>query len=188
MAVAVRAQTNQVPKATTPERSYTGIVSYVNTNDQTFRVKRWLLPGKQFAYGKTCAITLSYAMLNNGLGTAEDLRRGEKVTVGYENAHGVLIAGRIEQRPMQFTGTVKEINVEKHLLTLHHGMLNKRLTIATDCIIDFHNEKAGTLSDIHPGDHVVVIYEIPDDVPMAWQITKEDPSAGVKDHSSANRQ
>lgn len=144
----------------------------VNTNEQIIQVKRWIFPSKRFMYTKNCAISLLYAMLDNGVGTAGNLRRGEKVTVGYQVAHGVLIADRIEQRPMQFTGRVKEINPENHLLTLHQRMANRRFTIATNCIVVLHNTQAGTLADIHAGDQVTVLYEIPDGIRMAWQITK----------------
>jgi hypothetical protein len=155
-----------------PEKSYTGVVTAVNTNQQTFQVKHSFLPGKQFTYSKNCAVTLLYAMLNNGVDTAENVRPGEKVTVSYQNDHGVRLADRIEQQPMQLTGTVKEINPEQHLLIVHERMSHKRLTIASNCMIALHDHAPGTLTDIHPGDQVEVLYELPDGVPMAWQITK----------------
>lgn len=159
-------------QSTTAERTYTGLVIDVNTNEQCIQVKRWLLPSKHFWYGRNCTITLLYAMLDNGVGTAGNLRRGEKVTVGYESAHGVLVADRIEQQPMQFTGRVEKINPENHLLTLHQWLANKRLPIATNCIIVVQKTRAGTLADIHPGDQVVANYELPGRNPVVWQISK----------------
>jgi hypothetical protein len=172
MAAALRAPADPVPKANPPERSYTGMVVDVDTNEQIFWVKRWLLPGKQFVFGDDCRITLLYAMVNNGVGSGANLRQGEKVTVGYQLARGVRIADRIEQQPMQLTGTVKAVDLKKHVLILHRRMSNQRLAIAPNCIITLQNKNPATLADIHPGDHVVVIYEMPDDVPVAWQITR----------------
>jgi hypothetical protein len=39
-------------------------------------------------------------------------------------------------------------------------------------MIALHDHTPGTLTDIHPGDQVEVLYELADGVPMAWQITK----------------
>ena len=185
--VAVPVPADPMPKATTPDRSYTGIVTDVNTNEHCFQVKRWLLPSRQFLYGQNCAITLLYAMLNDGVGSTGSLRRGEKVTVGYQITHGVRIANRIDQQPMQFIGTVKEVNLEKGLLILHQWMSNKRLTITRNCVVALQNEKAGTLADIHPGDHIVVDYELPGDVPLAREITETNPSARPSNDPIVNR-
>ncbi len=111
-------------------------------------------------------------MLKNGVGTPGDLRPGEKVAVSYQDSRGVHVADQIEQQRMQFSGTVKEINPEKHRLTLRRWVLGKKMNIAPDCITILGDNKAGGLSDIRSGDHVVVIYETPIGIPTAWQITK----------------
>lgn len=175
--VVLRASADPAPKKLVAERNYTGVVTCVDTNEQIFRIKRSLLPAKQFAYGDKCEITLLYSILKNGVGTSADLRPGEKVTVGYQDSHGVHIADRIEQQPMQFSGTVKELNPERHRLTLRRWILNKRMNIAPDCITVLDGDKACTLDDIHSGDHVVVIYETPGGNLMAWQITKTNAAS-----------
>lgn len=158
-------------KVTMPGKNYTGIVSCVDTNEHIFQIKRPLLPARQFAYGDNCEITFLYTMLRNGGGTSGDLRPGEKVTVSYQDSHGVNITGRIEQQPMQFSGTVKDINPQNHTLTLRRWILDRRLNVAPDCIAVL-DDKPGTLADIHSGDQVVVTYETPGGHPTAWQITK----------------
>jgi len=172
MAAALQAPADPLIKPVAPEKHYTGMVIDVDTNEQIVVVKRWLFPGKHFAYSKDCAIYLLYAMMDNGVGTAGNFRPGEKVTVSYQSAHGVLVADRIEQRPLQWSGKVKAIDPGNHLLILHQGLANHRLTIATNCIVLLHQTKAGTLADIHPGDQVAVVYELPDHTPTAWQITR----------------
>jgi hypothetical protein len=63
-----------------------------------------------------------FITVENNHGTANDLRPGEKVTVSYQASHGVLIADRIEQRPVRFEGMVAAIDPGKHTLTLHLWM------------------------------------------------------------------
>jgi hypothetical protein len=168
----LRAPADPVSPAAGPEQNYTGIVTYIDTNEQMLRIQRSLLSARKFVYSDNCQITLLYSSLNNGDGTVGNLRPGEKVTVSYQDAHGVKIPDRIEQQPMQFSGIVNEINLEKHTLTLHRRILDQRLDIATDCIAMLGNDKPGSLADIHPGDRVSVIYETPNGHPTAWQITK----------------
>jgi hypothetical protein len=168
----LRAPADPVPKPPEPEKNYTGIVTCVDTNEQVLRIKRSLLSARQFAYGDNCAITLLYAELKNEAGTSGGLRPGEKVTVSYQDSHGVKIPDRIEQQPMQLSGTVTAINPANHTLTLRRWLLDRRLNIAADCITMLGNDRVGALTDIYPGDQVVVVYETPDCRPTAWQITK----------------
>jgi hypothetical protein len=171
----LRAPADPASQMTGPGKNYTGTVICIDTNEQVFRVKMSPVSAKQFAYGTNCEITLLYAMLKNTTGTPADLRPGEKVTVSYRDCHGVNIPDRIEQQPMQLAGTIKEINLAKHTLMLRQGNADKRFGIAADCITLLSDNHAGTLADIHSGDQVAVIYEIPDDRPTAWQITKANP-------------
>ena len=171
-AVVLRASADPSPKIPEPGRSFTGVVTCVDTNKQVFHVKRPFWPARQFAYGGKCEMCMLYAMLQNGMGMSVDLRPGEKVTVGYQDARGVHIACRIEQQRMHVSGTVKELNAEKRRLTLHRWTLDKQMNIASDCITLLGADKAGTLADIHPGDRVDVVYETPGGAPVAWQITR----------------
>jgi hypothetical protein len=177
LALALRAWADPLPQGPKLERSCTGIVLSVNTNEHVVRVKRPFWPAKQFAYGDKCEITLLYAMSKNGIGTSGDLRPGQKVTVSFQESHGALIANQIEQQPMQYVGTVSRINLEKHRLALRRWIFDKRLNIAADCITILGDHGVGTLADIRPGDPVVVLYETPGGNPTAWQITKTAPPA-----------
>ena len=87
-------------------------------------------------------------------GAANNLRPGEKVTVSYRNAHGVLVADHIEQQPMRFAGIIKRIDPNKRTLVLRRRVLFMQLDISPDCVTVLPNEKAGSLADIHPGDQV----------------------------------
>jgi hypothetical protein len=101
-----------------------------------------------------------------------DLRPGANVMVRYQDAHGVLIADRVEQQPMRFEGMVKAIDPDKRVLILHRPGLTKTLQIADNCKITLRNDKPGTLADILPGSHVTVTYETPAGKPTAREIAQ----------------
>jgi hypothetical protein len=163
---AFRASADQTATAAKPEKSYTGTVVSVDPQEQMLSVKAWLLSEKAFNLGDKCA----YTLLDKNDGTANDLRPGEKITVSYQASHGVLIADRVEQRPMQFEGVVTAIDSGKHTLTLHRRGLDKRLEIASGCIVVLRGEQRGAFADIQPGDHVTVTYEMPGGKPSAREI------------------
>ena len=61
-------------------------------------------------------------------GAIGDLRPGQKVTVGYQDAHGVLVADRVTQQPMRDEGMVKAIDPATQTLTLHLGVMDKTVS------------------------------------------------------------
>jgi Cu/Ag efflux protein CusF len=154
--------------ATTPEKSRTGTVISVDPKEHTLSLKEWTTWRKHFNLGDTC----TYVLLDNAHSTINDLRPGEKVTVSYRNAHGVLIAGRVTQIPMQLEGTVEAINPADHHLTMHWRTWNRQLQLADNCNVVLLHQTPGPLSAIRPGDHVTVTYELPDGVPTAREIAQ----------------
>src|SRR6266581_1176010 len=110
------------------EKTYTGIVVSVDPKEHVVNVKRFLWT-KKFNLGDSC----TYTFVGKGPGALEDLRPGQKVMLSYQNAHGVLVVDRVEQKPMRYEGTVKAIDPQKRTLTVHLDALDKRLQIADDC-------------------------------------------------------
>lgn len=159
---------DQAAPAGGSEKSYTGQVISVDQPNRVISVKSWIFSKRQFSLGDNCACV----MLGNQNNTADDLRPGEKVTVHYQVSHGVRIADRIEQQPMLFEGTVAVIDLQKHEMILHRTGLDKPMQIAAGCNVVLKNDRSGVLTDIKPGDHVTVTYEIPDEVPTARQISQ----------------
>ena len=151
-----RAPADQATATTQPEKSYTGTVAAVDPKENTLEVKGFML-SKKFNLGSACA----YTLLDKGTGTAGDLRPGEKVTVSYLEAQGVLIAARVEQQPMRYEGMVKAIDPASHTLTLRVGGTDRKFQLANDCKIRLRDDKSGALADIQPGNHVTVTYETP---------------------------
>jgi hypothetical protein len=153
-----------------PEKTYTGTVVSVDPKEQTLSVKEWAFSKKTFNLGNNCTYSLLFTTLENNHGNATDLRPGEKVAVSYQNSHGVLIADRIEQLPVRLMGTVAMIDPTNHVLVMHRSGLDQQLDLPADCIVMLRNEKPGTLAEIHPGEHVTVVYELPGDTPTAREI------------------
>lgn len=163
-----RADQDQSTPAAGKERNYKGTIVSYDAQTHVVRVKSWTLLSQQFALGDNCR----YVMLNKPRGSSADLRLGEKVTVRYQKSHGVRIASQIEQQPMQFVGKVASIDFNKHEMIVHQPGLDKPLNIAMDCNVMLRNHRSGVLTDIKPGDHVTVTYEIPNGEPTARQIAQ----------------
>jgi hypothetical protein len=160
--------------ASLPEKKYTGMIASIDSKEHVLVIRKDIFSKKEFHLGENCQYTFLYTMLVNNDGATGNLRSGEKVTITYQDANGVLIADRIEQQPMQFAGIVKQIDPDKHTLTLRRHMFGKQLDIAADCVTVLRDEKACALADIHPGDRVVVMYETPGCRAIAREITKTD--------------
>jgi len=150
------------------EKSYTGTVVSVDPKEHVLSVKGWTMMNKAFNLGDNCLIS----QLDHNSAAVNDLRAGEKVTVNYQDAHGVLIASRVAQEPMQFEGMIKAIDNDKHTLTLHQRALDKQIQFPADCKITLREGKPGTMADLRVGNHVTVIYETPGNTPTAHQIAQ----------------
>ncbi len=164
----LRAADQPVAPATPPgpEKSYQGIITSVDPNEHTLRVKWWAMFDKSFNLGDDCVVS----QLENSHASVNDLRAGEQVTVGYVQVHGVLIANRIEQAAMRYEGTVKALDPAKGALTLARTGFDKQLQIAADCKVGLRNGKTGSLADIRIGNYVTVTYELPVKSPVVRQI------------------
>ncbi len=138
------------------EHRYTGRVATVEPQDHVLKVKGLLL-SKSFNLGDSC----QYTFLDQRAGSVSDLHPGQKVTVGYQNAQGVLVADRVEQRPLRYEGAVKKVDPNTHQLTVRRSLIAKTFRIGDDCPVVLHGGKTGTLADVQPGEHVTVTYEVP---------------------------
>lgn len=148
-----------------PESTYTGMVVSVDPQSHVLTVKGWVFSKKSFNLGENCA----YELPGKTPATIGDLRSGQKVTVTYQDAQGVLIADRVEQKPLQMEGMVTAIDAGQRKLTLGSG---RHVEIGNDCKVVLRNSKTGSFSDIQVGNHVTVTYEKPGDVLVAREIAQ----------------
>lgn len=162
-----RALADQPATADSSDKTYTGTVTAVDPKERVLTVKG-LLWSKQFNLGQDC----KYVLLDKGLAAPGDLRAGQRVRVSYEKAHGVLVANRVTQHPMRYEGTVKTIDPQKRIMTVHQRALDKDFQLAEGCRVMLRNSRFGTLDDIQVGHRVTVLYEVPDKVATARQIAQ----------------
>lgn len=148
-------------------KTYTGTVISVNPNERLLDVRGWIL-NKKFHLGDNCG----YALLDNPSGAITDLRSGEKVTVSYQNANGVLVADRVKQKPMSYEGTVKSIDPAAHTLTLRSHLRDETFQLPDNCQVTLRDNKSGALTDVQPGNYVTVTYETPNNTLVAHQIAQ----------------
>jgi len=155
-ALAVTATADQMTASPYKEKAFTGKVDYVNADEHTLTVSDWLWH-RTFDLGSNCAIT----RWDHSVGAFNDLRPGEKVTVGYQNAHGVLAADRVTQEAMRVHGVVKSIDPAQRQMVLHRWDHDRTFTLAQDCKVLLHDQANGALANIKPGDHIRAVFETP---------------------------
>jgi hypothetical protein len=164
----LNARADQPAPIAGPEKTYTGQVVSVDPQDRMLNVKSWMFSNKEFNLGANCTCVL--LGVNNG--TVGDIRPGQKITVHYVDSHGVRIADLINQHPMQYEGMVTAIDPNRHMLTLHRDGMDQPIQIADGCNVTLRDNKLGMLANVQPGDHVTVIYETPNGMPTARQISQ----------------
>jgi Domain of unknown function (DUF5666) len=157
------------------DETWTGTVTTVNDQSRTLTGKDWMF-SKTFYLGDHCTI----ATLDNHKAALNALRPGEKVKVQYRNAEGVLVAERIAERPLHYTGTVQRINQTGNQLTMEEKPLYKpfhapdSFRVASDCKVILWNGHEGTLADLRPGDRISLLYELPSGSRVAYRIKDHD--------------
>jgi len=162
------ARNQPAPAAASNDKSYTGMITSVDPKEHVMNVKNWAMFTRKFNLGANCV----YDQVDNHSAPAGDLRPGEKVTVSYQDSHGVLIADRIAQEPMRFEGTITAIDNDKHMLTLHRTGLDKQLSFPNDSKIMLRDGRSGTFGDVKVGNYVTATYEMPANQPTVRQIAQ----------------
>jgi hypothetical protein len=142
-----------------PEKTFTGTVTAVDLSQHTLKVRGEFLLGKAFNLGAVC----SYALLDGVDNAPAGLHSGQKVRVIYQSVDGVLVADRVLQQPMRYTGWVKAVNPNAHTFTVQSGGfgVSRQFQFADGGRVTLLGDKAGTFADIQPGNHVSLTYEEP---------------------------
>lgn len=149
------------------EKTYIGTVKSIDPNERILHLQgpMW---NRDFNIGSSC----EFVLWNKSSGAINDLQPGEKVMVRYQDANGVRVADRIEQKMMRDEGTVKTIDPAAHKLTLRPPDSNRTFQLPDDCKIVLRNDHSGALADIQPGNHVTVTYETLHGQPIAREIAQ----------------
>jgi hypothetical protein len=167
-------QAGQAKSEKNHDERWSGAVTSVNTANKSVTGTSWLA-SKTFNLGENCAIVT----LDKKEGSLADLRPGDKIKVHYRDVEGVLVADRIAERPLHYSGRVHAINEQTRTLTMHEPALYQpfhapeKFRLAADCKVVLGNGRSGTLASIQPGDRITVIYELPGSSPVAYRIRDE---------------
>jgi predicted RNA-binding protein len=153
-----------------PEKTFTGTVTATDLHQHTLKVRGPLLFGKSFNLGAACACIY----LDSPDTTPAGLHPGQKITVIYQRVDGVLVADRVVQQHLEFTGWVKAINQNTHTLTVQpDGFgLTKQFQFADGCRVTLLGDRQGSLADIQAGNHVTLTYEEPPGMDTVIRITQ----------------
>ena len=150
-----------------PEKTYVGTVKSVDPNERILHLQGPVF-GRDFNIGSSC----EFVLWDKSGGALADLHPDEKVTVHYQDANGVRVADRIEQKMMRDEGTVKMIDPSIHVFALQSPGANQTFQLPDDCKVVLRNDHSGGLNDIQPGNHVTVTYETLHGKPVAREIAQ----------------
>jgi hypothetical protein len=147
------------------EKCYSGTVTAVDTNDNMLTVHGYLF-SRHFVLANDCKL----AEPDKNRASLADLRPGERVDVHYKAANGIRVANHINAEEMRFTGTVEVFDVNQHTLTVHRRGLNRTFTLADNCRVLGNGDRKEASNNIHWGDQVTVVYELPQNRTIAREV------------------
>ena|ERR1051326_7129684 len=156
------------------DEDWNATLTAVNAEHGSITAKSWFIT-RTFRTGDNCAITA----LDKKHATLSDLCPGEKVKIRYQNVEGVLVADRITEKGLRYSGTVEAVDPNTSTLTLENRVNSKApphhksWSVASDCKVVLHDGKTGTISDVKPGDMVTLIYELPYGSAVVYRIRDE---------------
>jgi hypothetical protein len=150
------------------QKDYTGTITGLDTKNHTVKVHGYFF-SKDLILADDCKLTMG----NQSDASLTDFRTGQRVNVHYRDVGGVLVAERIAEDQMKFSGRVKMIDLAKHTMTVHERGMDKTFQLADKCRVSRHGN-AGTLADIKWGDDVTVVYEVPNDQLLARKVDLPD--------------
>jgi Cu/Ag efflux protein CusF len=178
-AVPLGMQAGQPNHGRSHELTWKGKVTTVNPQGKTITAEHWLSK-KTFNLGKNCAV----ATINKKEAALKDLRPGDQVRIRYRDVEGVLVADRIAEKPLHYTGKIHAIDHNAGTVTMTEPALYKpfhspeKFRLATGCKVVLANGERGDLAALQPGDRIRVIYEKAGGSPVAYRI-RDDSSTFV---------
>jgi Cu/Ag efflux protein CusF len=150
------------------DKTFKGTVASVDQKEKTVSARNFW-GTKIFNVTDGCTVSLE----DQPSASLAELRPGQKVEIGYENTHGVLVADRIAQHNMVFTGYVSAIDPAKRTLTVKHGAFTRDFAVAEDCAVVIKDDNEKALDDLKIGHTVNVIYESVNDSLLARRIEQK---------------
>ncbi len=133
---------------------YAGMVKAIDPEKRTLTVHHRTM-NRKFEIAGDCRVLLR----DERTGTLADVKPGHWVTVIYESPDKTATARRIEQTSATFTGDVTAIDLTDRTIKAKHLFGAKKFNLADDCAIVLNGKTDGQMSDLKPGDELVLSYE-----------------------------
>ncbi len=138
------------------DKTSSGTITALDAREKVLKIQGFVF-SKTFVLGDNCTLALD----DKTAASLGDFRPGQKVTVTYQDADGVLVADRITLDRLFFKGEVSVIDPNSRTLSVrYHGEL-RSFAIADNCGVTLNEKGNGTLDDVTPGSRVTVTYETP---------------------------
>jgi Cu/Ag efflux protein CusF len=151
------------------DKNVSGTIMSLDAGQKALTI-RGVLFSKTFVLGDNCSMTLD----DRTAMSLADFRPGQKVIVSYKDADGVLVADRLTQDRLFFSGEVTAVDPQNHQVTIRRHGSSKSFVIGDNCRVRLADKDNGTMQDIMPGSRVTVTYETPNGRWIARQI--DEPS------------
>lgn len=147
------------------EKICSGTITAVDAKENVIKVQRFLF-NKTLVLSDKCVLTLGDKLVPS----LAAFKVGQEVNISYIDASGVLVADRIAQQELHFSGRVQALDRNAHTLTVRHWGASKSFTIPEDCNVILDDDVRGALNDVKLGNRVTVIFEAPCNHVTAHQI------------------
>jgi hypothetical protein len=138
------------------EKTSSGTITGLDAKAKVLKLRGFMF-SRSFVLGDDCKLALD----DKTAVSLVDFRPGQRVTVSYQNADGVLVADRVTLDRLFFTGEVTAIDPKNRSLSVRHLGETRSFDIGDNCGVTLNNNGSGTLDDIKAGSRVTVTYETP---------------------------
>jgi ribosomal 50S subunit-recycling heat shock protein len=165
------------------DRTRTGYITALDPMKRTLSMRQ-----RGFTYNFTLAENGVVKFNGDKSGAMDALKIGDMVTVVYQSENEPLIASRIEQNDLNFSGTIRAIDAEKQTVTAKSLLHEKTFHVGDGCKIVVNGQVNGSLRDLRIGDRMSVSYDNADGVLVASRISKEPTSSETAPPTIAGEQ
>jgi hypothetical protein len=136
------------------EKTLRGTVTSVDVPDHILSVRGFMFT-RNFNTANDCRVSLED---KSSAGLA-DLHPGQQVDVRYQDNNGVLIAQRISQHNLGYSGHITAIDTAHGTILVRHGVMTREFAVPVNCEVRMRNENVAGLGHLQLGDNINIVYE-----------------------------
>lgn len=134
-------------------KSFTGTISRVDVREQTVAVESFLQT-KVFATRQQCRVQLE----DKPIAALDDLLPGQRVEIKYLATNGAMLATRIIQENVAFTGQITSVDEVGKVLLVKDGLEAKAFKVSDQCKFSQKHGKGQGFANLKLGHKITVRY------------------------------